>query len=169
MQGPRDRRQRELYPTAKGRALALALARPQSRRIRAALESSGATERAVIERFLKAMVNPELQGADRQLCPANTSREKTMETIERADQPAAPDDDAPHLLVVDDDTRIRNLLKQYLTENGFRVTVAGNADEARRKLAGLDFDLLMLDVMMPGETGVDLDQVAAGKTRPCRS
>jgi two-component system, OmpR family, phosphate regulon response regulator OmpR len=69
---------------------------------------------------------------------------------------AVPDDDAPHLLVVDDDTRIRNLLKQFLTEHGFRVTVAGNADEARRKLAGLDFDLLVLDVMMPGESGVEL-------------
>ena len=79
-----------------------------------------------------------------------------MESTERVDQAAAPDDDAPHLLVVDDDTRIRNLLKQYLTENGFRVTVAGNAGEARRKLAGLDFDLLVLDVMMPGESGVDL-------------
>ncbi|TGR75911.1 response regulator, partial [Mesorhizobium sp. M2D.F.Ca.ET.223.01.1.1] len=79
-----------------------------------------------------------------------------METIEKVDHPAAPDDDAPHLLVVDDDTRIRNLLKQYLSENGFRVTVAGNSGEARRKLAGLDFDLLVLDVMMPGETGVDL-------------
>ena len=79
-----------------------------------------------------------------------------MESTERADQPAAPDDDAPHLLVVDDDTRIRNLLRQYLTENGFRVTVAGTAAEARRKLAGLDFDLLVLDVMMPGESGVDL-------------
>ncbi|TIW45417.1 MAG: response regulator, partial [Mesorhizobium sp.] len=63
-----------------------------------------------------------------------------METIERVDHPTAPDDDAPHLLVVDDDTRIRNLLKQYLSENGFRVTVAGNSGEARRKLAGLDFD-----------------------------
>ncbi|WP_027055058.1 response regulator [Mesorhizobium erdmanii] len=79
-----------------------------------------------------------------------------MESTERVDQAAAPDDDAPHLLVVDDDTRIRNLLKQYLTENGFRVTVAGNAGEARRKLIGLDFDLLVLDVMMPGESGVDL-------------
>jgi two-component system phosphate regulon response regulator OmpR len=67
-----------------------------------------------------------------------------------------PDDDAPHLLVVDDDTRIRNLLKQYLTENGFRITVAGNADEARRQIAGLDFDLIVLDIMMPGETGVEL-------------
>ncbi len=66
------------------------------------------------------------------------------------------DDDAPHLLVVDDDTRIRSLLQQYLGENGFRVTIAGDAAEARRKLAGLDFDLIVLDVMMPGETGVDL-------------
>jgi len=69
-----------------------------------------------------------------------------------------PGDDAPHLLVVDDDTRIRTLLKQFLTENGYRVTVAGTAAEARRKLGGLDFDLIVLDVMMPGETGVQLTQ-----------
>jgi DNA-binding MarR family transcriptional regulator len=61
VQGPRDRRQRELYPTAKGRALALALALPQSRRIHRALESVGTAERAGIEGFLKAMVNPELR------------------------------------------------------------------------------------------------------------
>jgi DNA-binding MarR family transcriptional regulator len=61
IQGPRDRRQRELYPTAKGRTLALALARPQSRRIREALKESGLTERQAIERFLKAMVDPELR------------------------------------------------------------------------------------------------------------
>ncbi|MBN9073704.1 MAG: response regulator [Rhizobiales bacterium] len=79
-----------------------------------------------------------------------------METAELPDRSGIPGDDAPHLLVVDDDTRIRNLLKQYLTENGFRVTVAATAAEARRKLAGLDFDLLVLDVMMPGETGVEL-------------
>jgi two-component system phosphate regulon response regulator OmpR len=79
-----------------------------------------------------------------------------MESNDTIDPSAAPDDDAPHLLVIDDDTRIRNLLKQFLSENGFRVTVAGNAGEARRKLHGLDFDLLVLDVMMPGESGVDL-------------
>ena len=80
-----------------------------------------------------------------------------MEGTDKLDQQTnAPDDDAFHLLVVDDDTRIRNLLRQFLSENGFRVTVAGTAAEARRKLAGLDFDLLILDVMMPGETGVDL-------------
>ncbi|MBX3570657.1 MAG: response regulator transcription factor [Rhizobiaceae bacterium] len=78
-----------------------------------------------------------------------------------------PGDDAPHLLVVDDDTRIRNLLRQYLVENGFRVTVAGNADEARRQLRGLDFDLMILDVMMPGETGVELTRsLRAEKTVP---
>lgn len=60
VQGPRDRRQRELYPTRKGRELALALALPQSRRIRAALREAG-DERMVIEQFLKAMVNPELR------------------------------------------------------------------------------------------------------------
>jgi DNA-binding MarR family transcriptional regulator len=61
VQGPRDRRQRELYPTAKGRTLALALARPQSRRIHHALEGANAADREAVERFLKAMVNPELR------------------------------------------------------------------------------------------------------------
>lgn len=60
VQGLRDRRQRELYPTEKGRALALALAQPQSRRIGRALEGPGG-DRAAVERFLKAMVNPELR------------------------------------------------------------------------------------------------------------
>jgi len=66
------------------------------------------------------------------------------------------DDDAPHILVVDDDTRIRTLLKKFLGQNGFRVTMAATAADARRLLVGLDFDLLILDVMMPGETGVEL-------------
>jgi DNA-binding MarR family transcriptional regulator len=61
VQGPRDRRQRELYPTTKGRALALALARPQSRRIHAALQGARDEDRSAVERFLKAMVNPELR------------------------------------------------------------------------------------------------------------
>jgi len=59
--GPRDRRQRELYPTAKGRELALALARPQSSRIGGALEAAEPAGREGIERFLRAMVNPELR------------------------------------------------------------------------------------------------------------
>ncbi|MDA4847312.1 response regulator [Hoeflea poritis] len=65
-------------------------------------------------------------------------------------------DNAAHLLVVDDDTRIRDLLNRYLSDKGFRVTTAADAAEARRKLNGLEFDLLVVDVMMPGETGVAL-------------
>jgi two-component system phosphate regulon response regulator OmpR len=61
-----------------------------------------------------------------------------------------------HILVIDDDRRIRELLKSYLTEHGFRVTLAGDAREAREKMRGLAFDLLILDVMMPGENGIDL-------------
>ncbi|CAL8968461.1 response regulator [Rhodoplanes serenus] len=65
-------------------------------------------------------------------------------------------DDAPHLLVVDDDRRIRMLLSRYLAAEGYRVTTADCAADARAKLGGLSFDLLILDVMMPGETGFDL-------------
>jgi two-component system phosphate regulon response regulator OmpR len=61
-----------------------------------------------------------------------------------------------HLLVVDDDDRIRSLLKEYLARAGFRVTTAADAPGARRQLAALDFDLLILDVMMPGEDGFSL-------------
>jgi two-component system phosphate regulon response regulator OmpR len=65
-------------------------------------------------------------------------------------------DDAPHLLVVDDDRRIRDLLSRFLSGEGYRVSTAETATEARAKLKGLSFDLLILDVMMPGESGFDL-------------
>jgi two-component system phosphate regulon response regulator OmpR len=65
-------------------------------------------------------------------------------------------DDAPHLLVVDDDRRIRDLLSRFLFGEGYRVTTAETAADARAKLQGLRFDLLILDIMMPGETGFDL-------------
>ncbi|HYL72152.1 MAG TPA: response regulator transcription factor [Candidatus Dormibacteraeota bacterium] len=61
-----------------------------------------------------------------------------------------------HLLVVDDDERLRGLLRRYLVDNGFRVTAAADAAEARLKLRNFDFDLLVVDVMMPGESGFDL-------------
>jgi two-component system phosphate regulon response regulator OmpR len=61
-----------------------------------------------------------------------------------------------HLLIVDDDERIRELLKRYLIKQGFMVTAARDAAQARRLLAGLAFDLIVLDVMMPGEDGVSL-------------
>ncbi|MEO9459370.1 MAG: response regulator [Lentilitoribacter sp.] len=66
------------------------------------------------------------------------------------------DDGAKHILVVDDDTRIRDLLRRYLASSGFRVTTASDASQARRKLEGMDFDLLIVDVMMPGESGISL-------------
>lgn len=61
-----------------------------------------------------------------------------------------------HILVVDDDARLRALLSRYLGEHGFRVTTAANAAEARARLRSLSPDLLVLDVMMPGENGLDL-------------
>ena len=61
-----------------------------------------------------------------------------------------------HVLVVDDDARIRTLLKKFLTRNGFWVSVARDAAHARNLLEGLDFDLIVLDVMMPGENGLAL-------------
>lgn len=68
----------------------------------------------------------------------------------------APADTAAHLLVVDDDRRIRALLSRYLGEHGYRVSEAANALAARRQLESLTFDLIILDVMMPGESGVEL-------------
>jgi two-component system phosphate regulon response regulator OmpR len=67
----------------------------------------------------------------------------------------APADDAPHLLVVDDDRRIRDLLSRFLSIEGYRITTADTAAAARAKLESLSFDLLILDVMMPGETGFE--------------
>lgn len=67
-----------------------------------------------------------------------------------------PSETSPHILVVDDDTRLRKLLKKFLSENGFRVTLAADATEARARMDGLVFDLTVLDVMMPGETGIEL-------------
>ncbi len=64
------------------------------------------------------------------------------------------EDDAPHLLIVDDDERLRSVLRRYLVRNGFRITEAQDTAAARTKLQSLSFDLIILDVMMPGESGV---------------
>jgi two-component system phosphate regulon response regulator OmpR len=69
----------------------------------------------------------------------------------------------PHLLVVDDDSRLRQLLRRYLSDNGFRVTLAADAAEARAGLASFAFDLIVLDVMMPGETGIELTRSLRGE------
>ena len=63
--------------------------------------------------------------------------------------------DTPHILVVDDDDRLRELLRKYLSDNGFIVISATDAANARAKLASLAFDLIVLDLMMPGESGLD--------------
>ena len=65
-------------------------------------------------------------------------------------------DNAAHILVVDDDQRIRDLLARYLFEQGFRVTTATDATSARAAMRGLAFDVVILDVMMPGESGLEL-------------
>jgi two-component system phosphate regulon response regulator OmpR len=62
----------------------------------------------------------------------------------------------PHILVIDDDNRLRDLIARYLTEQGYRVTSAIDAADARAKLAGITFDLLVVDIMMPGENGLEL-------------
>ena len=84
-----------------------------------------------------------------------------------------------HLLIVDDDERIRGLLQKFLMRNGFWVTSARDATHARRVLSGLEFDMIVLDVMMPGEDGMSLTRAlradnrqrplqALGSGHPCR-
>ncbi|MEQ9574004.1 MAG: response regulator, partial [Rhodospirillales bacterium] len=63
--------------------------------------------------------------------------------------------DLPHLLVVDDDGRLRDLLSRFLTENGFVVVTAADAAQARSRLSHFDFDAVILDLMMPGESGLE--------------
>ncbi|MBR9973002.1 response regulator [Magnetospirillum sulfuroxidans] len=65
-------------------------------------------------------------------------------------------DEMPHILVVDDDDRLRQLLRKYLSDNGYLVSTAADAAEARAKLAMVEADLIVLDVMMPGEDGLSL-------------
>jgi len=71
----------------------------------------------------------------------------------------------PHLLVVDDDERLRALLQRYLSSNGFRVSVAADAADARALMKSMAFDLLIVDVMMPGESGLDLTRSIRASTQ----
>ena len=73
-------------------------------------------------------------------------------------------DNAAHILVVDDDQVIRDLLARYLFKNGFRVTTAADAMTARATMGGLVFDVVILDVMMPGENGLDLARDLKGSS-----
>lgn len=91
-------------------------------------------------------------------------RIRKTDTSMQAPTRPVPADDAAHLLIVDDDNRIRTLLSRFLSEHGYRVTLAANASEARGRLRGLDFDLLILDVMMPGESGFELAEAIRGSS-----
>jgi two-component system phosphate regulon response regulator OmpR len=82
-----------------------------------------------------------------------------------ATAPAAVADDAPHILVVDDDQRIRDLLGNFLRTNGYRITTAEDAAGARSSMRNLAFDLIILDVMMPGEDGLSLAKDLRGTSQ----
>jgi two-component system, OmpR family, phosphate regulon response regulator OmpR len=79
----------------------------------------------------------------------------TMPATIKLHRGRGPDDSSPHILVIDDDSRIRDLLARYLQEHGFRITTAVDAASARATMRSLAFDLLILDVMMPHESGLD--------------
>jgi two-component system phosphate regulon response regulator OmpR len=70
-----------------------------------------------------------------------------------------------HLLVIDDDARLRSLLQRYLTANGYRVSAAASAEDARALMKGMAFDLLIVDVMMPGETGLEFTKAMRSQSQ----
>ena len=74
-------------------------------------------------------------------------------------------EDMPHVLVVDDDDRLRTLLAKYLGDNGLIVTPADGAEEARRRMQSLTFDIIVLDLMMPGETGLEFAEKLRSQTK----
>ena len=125
----------------------------------------GADGRAAVARFLAGMMagtgRPPRRGSEMSpwtARPGRPSEERMSEQIQGASAAAAVPDDAPHILVVDDDKRIRDLLARFLQENGYRVSTAEDAAAARASMRGLAFDLMILDIMMPGETGLSLAQ-----------
>ena len=75
-------------------------------------------------------------------------------------------DNLSHILIVDDDNRIRNLLKEYLNDKNFLVSTAQNSEEAKTKLTHFKFDLIVLDVMMPGQSGYELTKEIKGNNSP---
>lgn len=74
-----------------------------------------------------------------------------------------------HVLIIDDDDRLRDLIGRFLSDHDFRVSMASSAEEARQRMAGVSFDVLVVDIMMPGETGLDLvrDLKSKAPQLPC--
>ncbi len=137
--GRRDKRERHLFLTEKGAALERELSDAQRARMRAAYRAAGPAAVAGFRQVLEAMMDP--------TCGALPDDEGRRGMSEQPDI---------HLLIVDDDERIRGLLQKFLARHGFWVTAARDGAHARRLLAGLEFDLIVMDVMMPGEDGVSL-------------
>ncbi|MGY3406777.1 DNA-binding response OmpR family regulator/DNA-binding PadR family transcriptional regulator [Bradyrhizobium sp. GM5.1] len=157
--GDNDRRQRLLFATPKGEALVQKLAGLQTTRITKALAEMAPQDAEDRQALPARDDRPRRsgQGARDDLCHRQSGQGVTVPLAATlARPPARPADDAPHLLLVDDDRRIRDLLSRFLAGEGYRVSTAASASDARSKLLGLHFDLLILDVMMPGETGFDL-------------
>ena len=165
---PHDRRQRLLELTESGRELERRLSEPQRARVAAAYREAGAQ---AVEGFRKVMLgiiaDEERPPPLRPAAPADGADASASDRILRGDERSIE----PHLLVVDDDARLRELLRRYLSDNGFRVTLAADAAEARANLASFAFDLIVLDVMMPGESGLDADPRVARRDQrsACRS
>ena len=129
------------------------LSAPQQRRIARAFGTAGADAVAAYRTVLLGLIDD----ADRGQVAARLEAPLAVAP--------APADQSPHILVVDDDTRLRQLLHRYLSDNGYRVTTATGAADARRHLDGLRFDLIVLDVMMPEEDGIHLRRGAAAHLR----
>ena len=151
--GALDRRRRQLYATPDGERLALRLAMVQTRRFALALEQMGDWGLPV-GASLSQGDDRSPEGVERPRRPARAG-----ETGRSGAVSSTPtfrcQDDAAHVLVVDDDRRLRALLSSYLVKHGHRVTVAPTAAKARAFLEGLAFDIIVLDVMMPVENGFD--------------
>jgi two-component system, OmpR family, phosphate regulon response regulator OmpR len=87
--------------------------------------------------------------------------------VQGAGLDAADPAELRHVLVVDDDARLRRLLQRYLTDHGYRISVAADAEEAKAKLRGFAFDLIVLDIMLPGQDGISLTrELRAGSDLP---
>ena len=160
--GALDRRRRQLYATPDGERLALRLAQVQTRRFALALEQLGDWGERIGARLPdRDDRSSEARGRRRQSARASEARGSgAVSSTATSFQ-----DDAAHVLVVDDDRRLRALLSSYLIKNGHRVTVAATAAEARGFLDGLAFDIIVLDVMMPGENGFDFAADLRGRSQ----
>ena len=143
-EGETDRRQRLLHLTKAGEELRQQLMAPQISRIRRAVSETAGNGKSSMRDISITWSARKTARASRTglMAPASSERKPVTE--------------ARHILVVDDDRRIRELIRSYLMENDFLVSVAGTAAEARERMRGLTFDLMVLDIMMPGETGLEL-------------